>query len=74
MEFYERKSDAFSYVKERNSWTRSEAELLNEHIIFAIFMTVYIQIVEFWVVTPFKLLYGCQSFGEKMHHDLCQQI
>ena len=28
-------------------------------------MEAYIQIVEFWVVTPFKLLCGSQSFGEK---------
>jgi len=64
MKFHEQKSDAFSYVKE-NSWTRSEAEFLNEHSIFVIFMAAYIQLVEFWVVTPFKLLCWCQSFGEK---------
>jgi len=32
---------------------------------FEIFMAAYIEIVEFWVVTPFILLCGCQSFGEK---------
>jgi len=64
MTFHEHKSDAFIYVKE-NSWSRPEAELLNDHIIFEIFMDACIQIVEFWVVTPFKLLCGCQSFGEK---------